>query len=296
MTPSYRSGVQLALAAYVMWGVAPLYFLLVEFAEPTEIIVHRIFWSLLMLLALLRARSMLSGLLRLSKRQYLGLFCSGLLLGINWWTFIWALQNARVLETSVGYYINPLISVVLGVVFLGERLRTIQWLAVSLAALGVLNEVVNVGVVPYVALVLAITFGLYGLIRKRLALDSIQGLAIESILLIPLAAMAFIQLARSGSMQTFEHGVGGMVFLALTGLVTSAPLLCFTAAANRLPLVVIGMFQYLAPTITMLLAIFFYGEVFSVGKALTFAFVWLGILVFSGDAWYRQLRGRQVFV
>ena len=296
MSPRYRTGVQLALAAYVMWGVAPLYFLLVEFAQPTEIIVHRIFWSLLMLLVLLRARGMVRGLWQLTKRQYAGLFVSGLLLGINWWTFIWALQNERVLETSVGYYINPLISVVLGVVFLGERLRMVQWLAVSLAAFGVLNEVLNVGVVPYVALVLAVTFGLYGLVRKHLALDSIQGLAIESLLLLPLALFAFAQLANIGSLQTFEQGTQGFVFLALTGFVTSAPLLCFTAAANRLPLVVIGMFQYLAPTITMLVAIFVYEEAFDVSKALTFAFVWLGILVFSIDAWYRQLRGRRVFV
>ena len=149
---------------------------------------------------------------------------------------------------------------------------------------------------PYVALVLAVTFGLYGLVRKHLALDSIQGLAIESLLLLPLALFAFAQLANIGSLQTFEQGTQGFVFLALTGFVTSAPLLCFTAAANRLPLVVIGMFQYLAPTITMLLAIFVYEEAFDVSKALTFAFVWLGILVFSIDAWYRQLRGRRVFV
>lgn len=279
-----------------MWGVAPLYFVLIEFATPTEIIVHRIFWSMLMLLALLMARSMLADLLRLTKRQYLGLFVSGVLLGVNWWTFIWALQNERVLETSVGYYINPLISVVLGVVFLGERLRAVQWVAIALAGLGVLNELVIVGVLPVVALVLALTFGFYGLVRKRLALDSIQGLAIESMLLLPIALVAFAQLARAGSMQTFEHGLSGLLFLALTGVVTSAPLLCFTAAANRLPLVVIGMFQYLAPTITMLLAIFFYGEPFSFAKALTFAFVWSGIAVFSVDAWQRQMRGRRVFL
>ena len=296
MTPAYRSGVHLALAAYTMWGVAPLYFVLIEFATPTEIIVHRIFWSMLMLLALLMARSMLADLLRLTKRQYLGLFVSGVLLGVNWWTFIWALQNERVLETSVGYYINPLISVVLGVVFLGERLRAVQWVAIALAGLGVLNELVIVGVLPVVALVLALTFGFYGLVRKRLALDSIQGLAIESMLLLPIALVAFAQLARAGSMQTFEHGLSGLLFLALTGVVTSAPLLCFTAAANRLPLVVIGMFQYLAPTITMLLAIFFYGEPFSFAKALTFAFVWSGIAVFSVDAWQRQMRGRRVFL
>ena len=295
MTPTYRSGVQLALAAYIMWGFAPLYFLLVEFATPTEIIAHRIFWSMLMLLGLLRARSMLRGLVQLTWREYGGLFCSGLLLGINWWTFIWALQNERVLETSVGYYINPLISVALGVVFLGERLRPIQWVAVSLAGLGVLNEILNVGVVPYVALVLAVTFGLYGLVRKRLALDSIQGLALESMLLLPLALIALGQFALSGTLQTFDHGVSGLIFLALTGVVTSAPLLCFTAAANRLPLVVVGMIQYLAPTITMLLAIFFYGEPFGATKAITFGFVWLGIVVFSIDAWSRQLRGRDVF-
>ena len=278
---TFREGLGYAVAAYSMWGLAPLYFVLVEFAWPTEIIVHRIFWSLLLLLALLWAKGNLGLLRDLSLKQFAWLGLSGVLLATNWWVFVWALQNERVMETSVGYYINPLLSVVLGVVVLGEKLRRWQWVAVLIAALGLVNELVSGGTLPLVALVLATSFGFYGLVRKSLGLEAVLGLTVETVLMLPLAMIGFYWLLDSGDMRLPEKGAIGLFYLALGGIVTSLPLLCFNAAAVRLPLVILGMIQYLAPSLTLLLAVFYYGEAFTPTKWITFGLVWLGLLVFT---------------
>ena len=275
MNDSSREGLAYALAAYTMWGLAPLYFVLVEFAAPTEIIVHRIFWSLLLLLSILWARGNLKLLTELSARQLGWLGVSGVLLAINWWVFVWALQNERVMETSVGYYINPLLTVVLGVFVLGEKLRRWQWIAVTLVALGLVHEVVVAGNVPIVALVLAASFGFYGLVRKYLGVEAVLGIVVETILMLPFALFGFYWLLDAGGLKQPEFGGLGLFYLALGGLVTSMPLLCFNAAAVRLPLVILGMIQYLAPSITLLLAVFYYAEPFTQAKAITFALVWI---------------------
>lgn len=279
-----RTGAFFALSAYSLWGVAPLYFLLVEFALPTEIIVHRVFWSLIFMLVLLWLRGDLRVLLRLPARSYALLALSGALLATNWWTFVWALQNDRVMETSVGYYINPLVSMLLGVLILGERLRLWQCVAVALAALGMANEIWQAGGVPFVGLVLALSFGFYGLVRKSLGIEAVQGLAIEAMLMLPIALLVFAYLAQAGGLRGLEPGWIGIVYLALGGVVTSVPLLCFNAAAVRLPLVVLGMFQYLAPSLTLLLAVFYYGESFHAYKWITFGLIWLALLVFTLEA------------
>jgi len=290
MNDPFREGLAYAFAAYAMWGLAPLYFVLVEFAAPTEIIVHRIFWSLLLLLGILAARGRLKQLRKLSLKQVAWLAVSGALLAINWWVFVWALQHERVMETSVGYYLNPLLSIVLGVLVLGERLRRWQWVAVFLATLGLVNEVVLAGNLPLVALALAASFGFYGLVRKALGLEAVLGIAVETLLMLPFAALGFVWLLDSGAMKLPEVGGIGIFYLALGGVVTTLPLLCFNAAAVRLPLVILGMIQYLAPTITLLLAVFYYSEPFTQSKAITFGLVWIGLVVFSveGLLRYRQ--------
>jgi len=287
MNDTYREGLAYALAAYTMWGLAPLYFVLVEFAAPTEIIVHRIFWSLLLLLGILWVRGNLKLLRELKPRQLVWLGLSGALLAINWWVFVWALQNERVMETSVGYYINPLISVVLGVFVLGERLRRWQWIAVAIVALGLVNEVLVAGSLPIVALVLATSFGFYGLVRKYLGVEAVLGIAVETLLMLPFALFGFYWLIDAGEMKQPEAGGAGLFYLALGGLVTSMPLLCFNAAAVRLPLVVLGLIQYLAPSITLLLAVFYYSEPFTSSKAVTFSLVWAGLAVFSIEGMLR---------
>lgn len=290
MKDTFREGLTYAFAAYAMWGLAPLYFVLVEFAAPTEIIVHRVFWSLLLLLGILSLRGDLGLLRALPAKAYAWLMVSGVLLAINWWVFVWALQNDRVMETSVGYYINPLISVVLGVLVLGERLRPWQWIAVLIVAMGLMNEVVTAGSVPLVALALAFSFGFYGLVRKSLGVEAVLGLGIETILMLPLAAIALFWLVETGGMKLPEKGSLGLFYLALGGVVTSLPLLCFNAAAVRLPLVILGLIQYLAPSITLLLAVFYYGEPFTAGKAVTFGLVWLGLLLFTVEGFLRYRR------
>jgi len=288
MKDTFREGLAFAFAAYAMWGLAPLYFVLVEFAAPTEIIVHRIFWSLVLLLCILWGRGRLNLLRELSAKQLAWLALSGGLLAINWWVFVWALQNERVMETAVGYYINPLLSVVLGVFVLGERLRRWQWVAVTIAALGLINEVVIAGSLPVVALVLATSFGLYGLVRKYLGLEAVLGLAVEALLMLPFALLGFFWLFNTGEMKLSDAGGVGLFYLALGGFVTSLPLLCFNAAAVRLPLVILGMIQYLAPSITLLLAVFYYSEPFTQSKAITFAFVWIGLVIFTVEGLLRQ--------
>lgn len=285
-----REGLAYAFAAYGFWGLAPLYFLLVEFALPTEIIVHRVFWSLLLLLGILWFRGHLAQLTRMPRRTYLWLALSGFLLAINWWVFVWALQNDRVMETSVGYYINPLVSVVLGVVVLGERLRRWQWIALAIVALGMVHEIAAAGRVPLVALVLATSFGFYGLVRKTLGVEAVLGLCIEAFLMLPMAFAGFYWLAQTQTMRAFDFGGLGIFYLALGGLVTSLPLLWFNAAAVRLPLVVLGMVQYLAPSITLLLAVFYYGEPFTAAKATTFGLVWAGLVVFTVEGYLQYRR------
>lgn len=287
-----RTGALFAISAYSLWGVAPLYFLIVEFAEPTEIIVHRVFWSLGFMVAILWLRGSVSVLFRLPLKSYALLALSGALLASNWWTFVWALQNDRVMETSVGYYINPLVSVLLGVLVLGERLRPWQWFAVSLAALGMANEVWSAGGVPLVGLTLALTFGFYGLVRKSLGIEAVQGLAIEALLMLPIAALVFGYLVQSGELRGLDPGWIGIFYLALGGIVTSVPLLCFNAAAIRLPLVVLGLFQYLAPTITLLLAVFYYAEEFHSYKWVTFGLIWAGLLVFTLESYLMSTQPR----
>jgi chloramphenicol-sensitive protein RarD len=288
-----RAGVWFALTAYGLWGVIPVYFIAVDFAGPFEIIAHRICWAVLLLGFLIVLRRQMAGIRHLSRERLHWLVGSGSLLAINWSVFIWALLNERMVETTIGYYINPLVNVLLGGLFLAERLNRAQAFAVGLAGVGVLNELFAVGVFPWVGLTLAFSFGFYGLVRKKIMVDSLVGLGVESLLLLPLAAgyLVWLYLTGVGSMAA---GNGAEVaMLALGGPLTVIPLVAFAAAALRLPLTTLGFFQYLAPTLTLLLAIFVYGEPFRSSQAITFGCIWLALAVFSYDAIAAQRRLRQ---
>jgi chloramphenicol-sensitive protein RarD len=285
-----RRGVLLALIAYGTWGLAPVYFKLLEQATPLEVVAHRVIWSAVVLVVLIYLRGQWGSLLRLDCRQVGWLAVSGGLIAVNWLLFVWAIFDARMLEASLGYYINPLVNVLLGVLYFKEWLRPAQKMALGLAALGVANEMVAVGVVPWMGLALAFSFGFYGLVRKRLALDSAVGLGVETALLLPLALgyLAVTALAGDGA---FARGAPDeLALLALAGPVTVVPLVCFAAAALRLPLSVLGFFQYLAPSATLLLAVFVYGEPFRLSQLVTFGCIWLGLLIFSSEALYHQRR------
>jgi chloramphenicol-sensitive protein RarD len=289
MTPD-RRGVLLALAAYGSWGLAPVYFKLLTFVTPLEVVAHRILWSAVVLVALIYLRGQWGAMFRLTRRQVAWLALSGALIAGNWLLYIWAVFEARLLEASLGYFINPLVNVLLGVLYFKEWLRPAQRIALGLAFVGVMNEVVAVGVVPWVGLALALSFGLYGLVRKRLAVDSAVGLGVETGLVLPIALgyLAFAALLGDGALA--RGAPDDIMLLALAGPVTVIPLVCFAAAALRMPLSVLGFFQYIAPSSTLLLAVFVYGEAFRPTQLITFGFIWLGLLTFSGEALYHQRR------
>jgi len=280
-----RQGVLLAVGAYTMWGIAPIYFKALEGVSALEILSHRVVWSFVFLAALLfigrRWRDVAKTLA--NKKKLLFLLCTSLLVGSNWLIFIWAVNANHMLDASLGYYINPLLNVLLGMLFLGERLRKLQWFAVALAAAGVLVQLMVFGSVPIVAIALACTFGLYGLLRKKVSLDAQTGLFIETLVLLPAAAIYLAFIADTPTSDLSANSGQLNILLLSAGIITTLPLLCFTGAATRLKLSTLGFFQYIGPSLMFLLAVLIYGEAFTADKALTFAFIWGALIVFSFD-------------
>lgn len=285
-----RTGVWFAVAAYGLWGVAPMYFKLVDFADPAEVVAHRVVWSVVVLALVIWLRRLWPTVRQLDARQFGGLALSGTLISVNWLLFVWAIFNDRMLDASLGYFINPLVNVLLGVVFFREWLRPAQMVALALAVLGVGNEVLAVGLVPWVGLVLAFSFGFYGLVRKRIGVGSAVGLGLETALVLPVAIVYLLVVFMRGEGVLVTGSGPQIALLAAAGPVTVVPLVCFAAAAVRLPLSVLGFFQYLAPTAMLLLAVFVYGEPFRPSQVVTFGFIWLGLVIFSGEALYHQWR------
>ncbi|EID4425860.1 EamA family transporter RarD [Vibrio vulnificus] len=280
-----RQGVLLALGAYTMWGIAPIYFKSLAAVSPLEILSHRVVWSFFLLAALLHfgrhwrtVRDVLT-----SKSKMLYLVTTAILVGANWLIFIWAVNANHMLDASLGYYINPLINVLLGMLFLGERLRKLQWFAVTLAACGVLVQLIVFGSVPIVAMALAFSFGFYGLLRKKVSVDAQTGLFIETLVMLPAAAIYLLFIADTPTSNMLANPSQLNLLLIAAGVVTTLPLLCFTGAATRLKLSTLGFFQYIGPSLMFLLAVLIYGEAFTSDKALTFAFIWGALVVFSFD-------------
>jgi chloramphenicol-sensitive protein RarD len=275
-----------ALAAFGFWGVIPVYFKAVAHVPAPELLAHRTFWSVILLLVLIvlgRRWSALRGALA-QPRIWLLLGASTSLLAVNWLVFIWAITDGRVLETSLGYYINPLINVLLGVLVLRERLTPWQALAVALATIGVLNLTLQLGSIPWVSLTLAVSFGIYGLIRKTIRLNSIEGLFVETALVAPLALGYLIYLGATGTGALGAHDGTTDILLVLSGVVTALPLLAFASAARRLQYTTVGFFQYIAPTGHFLLAVFVYGEAFTGAHLVTFGLIWTALAIFTAHS------------
>ena len=292
--PSHNKGVLFALGAFLIWGVCPLYFKLLTHVSPGEILSHRIIWSCVLLLILLLASRRfyrVQAVLR-QPRQLLNLTLSALLVAGNWLLFIWSVNNNHLLEASLGYYINPLLNILLGMLFLGERLRRIQSLAVALAGVGVIIQVVLLGHLPWIALTLAITFSIYGLIRKQLPVDAQTGLFVETMLLLPLALIYLLTLANSSTSDLTLIASSLNLLLMAAGVVTTVPLLLFTAGARLIPLSTLGFIQYLGPSIMFLLALFYYDEPVQPAKLLTFGFIWSALLLFSWESWHHSRRAK----
>lgn len=281
-----RQGVLYALGAYIIWGIAPIYFKQLSAINAFEILSHRIIWSCVFIAILLFATKGWAQVHRVLKNphQLLVLLCTALLIGANWLIYIWAINNDHLLDASLGYFINPLVNVVVGMLFLQERFRRLQWLAVMLAALGVIIEIAKFGSLPWIAIVLAFTFSFYGLLRKQVKLAALSGLCIETAILLPIALIYLIGFDNSASKNLFNNTLSLNLLLVSAGIITTIPLLFFAGAATRLRLSTVGFFQYIGPTLMFLLAVIGYGEALSMDKLITFGFIWIALVIFVLDA------------
>ena len=280
------SGILYGLSAYVLWGMFPLFFKQLQAATALEVVLHRMVWSLvfvLIVLAVLRRWNWLGDVRR--SPALLGKFAvSALLLAGNWLSYVWAVNNGHVLDASLGYFILPLINVALGFIFLHERPRKAQWVAFALAATGVLWMAVQSGHVPWLALLIAMTFGFYGLMRKTATLGALEGMSLETMLLAPLAVVALLWPGPSGpGSQWPAHDAHTWLFFLLSGPVTAIPLLLFAAGARRVPLSTMGFLQYITPSILALMGVFLYGETFAGPRAVGFVFIWVALALYTAE-------------
>jgi chloramphenicol-sensitive protein RarD len=288
--PPERIGIAAALAAYLYWGLLPIYFKLIYAAPALEIIAHRILWSIPVLAGFLFLRDGKAfwRRMRLPLRTVIGLLLSGLLVVSNWLIFVWAVINGNVMSTSLGYFITPLVQFLLGFLVLHERMSRTKRLGVLIAASGTLYLGWFLGTPPWISLSLAITFGLYGLARKLLDVGPMVGLLWET-LLMALPALAYIGwVARDGSLYFGTAGLQQDVLLGLAGLITIVPLIWFNVAARKLTLTTIGFFQYIAPTMTFLLSVFVYDEPFTQGHAVAFGCIWFALAMISVETWQKS--------
>jgi chloramphenicol-sensitive protein RarD len=282
-------GLLLGVGAYVCWGILPLYLHLLKGVPALEVLAHRVLWSTLLLAIILfvlkRWRVMLAAA---RGRTLVYLFISAAMIAINWIVYIWAVLNAHVLEASLGYFINPLVNIALGMAVLGERLRRWQGVAIGIASIGVAVMAVSGGGALWISLTLAVSFGLYGLVRKIAAIDALGGLTMETLIIAPFCIAVLIQTEQSGgSIWGGSTTMGLLLFGA--GAVTATPLLMFAAAARRLPYSTMGLLQYIAPTLQFLAAVLLFGEPLHTAHIVTFALIWAGCALYAWDSW-RALR------
>ncbi|WP_044400756.1 EamA family transporter RarD [Acidovorax temperans] len=291
------SGILYGLSAYVLWGMFPLFFKQLQAASAIEVVLHRMVWSLvfvLIVLTVLRRWNWLGDVRR--SPALLGKFAvSALLLAGNWLSYVWAVNNGHVLDASLGYFILPLINVALGFIFLHERPRKAQWAAFALAATGVLWMAVQSGHVPWLALLIAMTFGFYGLMRKTATLGALEGMSLETMLLAPLAVVALLWAGPSGpGSQWPAHDAHTWLFFLLSGPVTAIPLLLFAAGARRVPLSTMGFLQYITPSILALMGVFLYGETFAGPRAVGFVFIWVALALYTAEGLWAGRRAAKL--
>ena len=277
-----NKGVWNGLAAYIMWGFFPIYWKLLHDVPALQVIGHRIAWSFLLLMVVIFLTKQWKEFRSAAfAPKVIGIYAiAGILLSVNWLIYVWGVNSGFIVETSLGYFINPLVSVLLGVFFLRERLRAIQWIPVGLAAVGVIYLTLTYGRLPWIALSLAFSFGIYGLVKKLAPLGSLYGLTLETALVFP-AALVYLTFAQSTGSGIFLHdGWLTDILLIGTGVITSIPLLMFASAARQIPLTMIGILQYIAPTLQFLIGVFLYHEPFDQSRLIGFSLVWLALIIF----------------
>ena len=280
---SDRAGLVMGFSAYALWGLLPLYIHALRHVPPLQFLAHRVLWSLILVVVIVLVLRRGAALIAVARGRTLAMLCaSALLIAINWAVYIWAVDAGHVIEASLGYFINPLVNVLLGVVLLGERLRRLQLAAVLIAALGVIALTLAGGGALWISLALALTFALYGLVRKVAAIDALGGLTVETVLLGPPAAILLATASYQGN-AAFGHDLRTDVLLAVSGIATALPLLLFAAAARRLPLVTLGLLQYVAPTLQFLIGVLAVGERMLPIDRIAFPLIWAGCLVYAYD-------------
>jgi chloramphenicol-sensitive protein RarD len=293
-----RKGAIFACLAFFMWGLAPIYFKMIQHVSAFEILMHRVIWSVMFLILVVSVLNYWDKIKRIliQPKLILMLVVTSSLLGFNWGLFIWAINNNHMLDASLGYYINPLLNVLLGMVFLNERLRKLQGAAVALAFTGVLLQLISFGSFPVVAFSLATSFALYGLLRKKLQVDALPGILIEALILLPVALTYWWLMAPTETSNLPANDWLTNALLVSAGIVTTLPLLCFTGAAKRLQYTTLGFFQYIGPSLMFILAVVFYGEVFDAERVITFACIWSALAIFSWDSYYQSRKRRKAAI
>jgi chloramphenicol-sensitive protein RarD len=284
--PDARRGFLLGVAAYVMWGLFPLYWPLLEPAGAVEILAHRVIWScltMLLLIVLVRRTTQLRAIWH-DRRVRLLLTIAAAVISVNWATYIWGVNNGRVVETSLGYFINPLVTVLMGVLVLRERLRPWQWVAVGIATSAVVVLTLDYGRLPYVALVLALSFGSYGLCKKTANVGATESLTYETAVILPFALGYVVWLGGTGASTFAQHGLDHSLLFLTTGIVTAVPLICFGGAAIRVSMVTLGLLQYLAPILQFGLGVFWFHEDMPPGRWAGFVLVWIALAIFTVEA------------
>jgi chloramphenicol-sensitive protein RarD len=285
------AGVLSAGCAFFMWGVFPLYLKTLKAIPPLEILSHRVFWSFIMLALILTVRHQWGWITSIKKNPRItaAFIASASMLAINWVVYIWSINHDRIVDASLGYFIAPLFNVLFGVM-LGERLRLWQWISVGLAATGVTWLTISAGQLPWIGLTLAFTFGLYGLLRKTASLGALEGLTLETLVMLPLSAL-FLLLPESGSSHAFINaGINTSLLLIAAGPVTAIPLLLFAYGARRIPLSLVGILQYIGPTIQLLLGIYLYNEAFSSTKLIGYGLIWCALGLYSIESLWQAWR------
>jgi chloramphenicol-sensitive protein RarD len=287
-----NAGIAYAVLAYVLWGVFPVYFKALQHVAATEILAHRMVWSLAFVAAVLALRRHWTWLRTVLQRpQLVGRFAAtATLVSVNWGVYIWAVNAGHIVDASLGYFINPLVNVAIGALVLHERLRAAQWVAVALAAAGVAWLTWHAGALPWIGLVLAFSFGAYGLLRKTASLGAAEGLALETALLFPVALAYLAWLGVGGHSAFVDGSASTRWLLAASGPVTALPLLAFAAGARRIPFSMLGLLQYIAPTLQLLIGVWLYREPFDPGKALGFAAIWIALAIYSAEGLWRTWR------
>ena len=287
MKKDFRLGLSYGLAAYLLWGVLPIYWKQIQQVPALEILANRFIWSLIFMTLLIKllhkqvdVRQEIRGVFS-GGRSTVFMLAAAVMIAFNWGIFIWAVEDGRIMATSMGYYINPMLNVMLGLIFLREKLNRLEWLAVGFACTGIAFMVVRTGYLPWVSLCIASTFAFYGLLKKYLQVSPFTSIFLETLIISPLAVGYLVYLALHGGNAYQLAELGTKFYLMGSGAATAVPLLLFTAAAKLLPLNTVGFLQYISPTISMFIGIFIYGESFTSTHAISFGCIWIGLVLFS---------------